>query len=121
MGRGDLNASQVAKGGAQRGSASTDRDLETAIIRVLTNKLGIDERAVQDLQVLAGLRYQPGDTKRPREAVRRGDLSVIGRMQEMEAKEASGTVTVADFNALRQDVRRLFEVMALIARAVQSV
>lgn len=88
-------------------------------MRVLTTKIGLSERMVQDLQALTGLRGEPGSTARPRAAVRRGDMSVIGRMQELQSKEAAGAPTRAEFNALRDDVRRVYEALAAIAAAVK--
>lgn len=117
MARGDLNASQTSV--HQRGAAASDKDIEMLVMRVLTTKLGLNERMVQDLQALAGLRLEPGTTKRPRAAVRRGDLAVIGTIPELSSKEVSGAVTVADFNALRQDVRRIFEALTIIAHAIK--
>ncbi|MBU9386648.1 hypothetical protein [Burkholderia multivorans] len=112
--RGDLNTSQTG-GLNSRGDAITDRVVETSIVRVLTNKFGLSERVVQAIQELAGLRGQPDGT-RPREAVRHEDLASIARMSEMKSKQVSGPPTVADFNALRDDVRMLFEAMRVIAQ-----
>lgn len=117
MARGDLNASQAAQ--QSRGAAVSDRDIEVTIMRVLTTKLGLSERMVQDLQALTGLRGEPGSMTRPKAAVRRGDMSVIGRMQELQSKEATGAPTQAEFNALREDVRRVYEALAVIASAVK--
>lgn len=117
MARGDLNASQ--KGSSQRGAATSDKDVELVVMRVLTHKLGLDERMVQSLQALAGLRGEPGGTARPSAAVRRADLGAIGKIPQLASKEVSGTPTAADFNALRQDVRRIFEALSIIAQAIK--
>lgn len=117
MARGDLNASQ--KGSSQRGAAVSDKDVELVVMRVLTHKLGLDERMVQALQALAGLRGEPGSTARPKAAVRRSDLGAIGQIQPMGAKEVSAAPTAADFNALRQDVRRILEALSIIAQAIK--
>jgi hypothetical protein len=114
MARGDLNASQ--SGPNSRGDALTDRPLETAIVRVLVNKFGLSERTVQSIQELAGLRGQLTDGTRPREAVRHEDLGAIARMSEMKSKQVSAAPTAADYNALRDDVRMLFEAMRTIAQ-----
>lgn len=115
MGRGDINASQY---GAQRGSGTTDRDLDLLVMNVLTKKLGLDERSVQDLQALAGQRSEANGAK-PKAAVRRSDLSAIGKIPELESRDADGAVSVADFNALRLDVRRIAEALSIIARALK--
>lgn len=117
MARGDLNASQ--SGAQSRGAAVSDKDVEVIIMRVLNSKLGLSERMVQELQALVGLRGDPGVTARPKAAVRRSDLGVIGQMQQLGSKEVSGTPTAADYNALRQDVRRVFEALATIAQALK--
>ena len=117
MARGDLNASQ--KGSSQRGASVSDREVELVVMRVLTTKLGLSERNVQDLQTLAGLRTDPGDTGKPKAAVRRADLAAIGKVPELSSKEASGAVTVENFNALRRDMRRIFEALSIIAQAVK--
>ncbi|WBF05221.1 hypothetical protein [Burkholderia phage CSP3] len=114
MARGDLNASQT--GPNSRGDALTDRLVETSIIRVLVNKFGLSERTVQSIQELAGLRGQLTDGSRPREAVRHEDLGAISRMSEMKSKQVNAPPTAADFNALREDVRMLFEAMRTIAQ-----
>ncbi|AOJ09663.1 hypothetical protein [Burkholderia mayonis] len=115
MARGDLNASQA--GPQSRGDALADRKVEAAIVRVLTNKFSLSERVVQQLQELAGDR---GDTAagRPRAAVRRQDLRAIARMSEMKSKQVSAAPTAADFNALRDDVRMVFEALRAIAQAL---
>lgn len=87
-------------------------------MRVLTTKLGLSERNVQDLQALAGLRSE-ADGSRPREAVRRADLAVLGTVQELGSKNVSASITAADFNALRMDVRRIAEALSKIAGAVK--
>lgn len=117
MARGDLNASQKG-GGPQRGASVSDRDVELVVMRVLTTKLGLSERMVQDLQALAGLRSEAEGGK-PKAAVRRADLAVIGTIPELGSKAATGSITAADFNALRQDVRRISEALSTIAKALK--
>jgi hypothetical protein len=81
MARGDLNSAQVGR--ETRGDALTDRQVEAAILRVLTNKVGLSERTVQQIQELIGERGEPG---KPRSAVRRQDLSAIGRLPQFSAR-----------------------------------
>lgn len=111
MARGDINASML--GSHQRGGAVSDRDVETAVLRVLTTKIGLTERTVQLLQELAGERGEPG---RPHAAVRRNDLAAIGKIPPMGSNQASGAPTMADYNALRDDVRRMYEAITRVAQ-----
>lgn len=113
MARGDLNASQFGQN--SRGNTVSDRELETAIVRVLTSKMGLSERIVQKLQELAGER---GEQAMPRSAVRRSDLSAIGKAQPLGSQEATAAPTAAEFNALREDVRRLYEVLERVAKSL---
>lgn len=116
MARGDLNVSQL--GGQQRGNSISDRDVELIVMRVLTDKLGLSERHVQDLQALSGLRSEAGGAK-PRAAVRRADLAVMGRIPELKSRDVAASVSADDFNALRLDVRRIAEALGQIARALK--
>lgn len=115
MARGDLNASQ--SGSNQRGDAVSDRAIETAIVRVLTTKMGLSERVVQQIQELAGER---GETGRPKAAVVRRDLEAIGRMPTLKSKPVTAAPTAADFNALRDDVRLIYEALAAIAASLKT-
>lgn len=117
MARGDLNASQLSS--AQRGTSASDRDVELIVMRVLTKKLGLDERMVQDLQALIGLRGEPGSTQRPRAAVRRSDLQAINDIPQLRSKDVGATPTAAEFNALRLDLRRIAEALSIIAQAIK--
>lgn len=113
MARGDLNASQLGRG--ERGQSITDREIETAIIRVLTNKLGLTERVVQQIQELSGERGPQG---KPMAAVRRSDIGALERLPELGSSDAAASPTAAEFNALRNDVRLLYEALALIVRKI---
>lgn len=113
MARGDLKL-----GGLQRGNAISDRDIEQAILRVLGVRLGVSERLVQQLQELAGER---GDADKTRAAVRRADLAdALGRVPALSSKPAAAAPTAAEYNALRDDVRRLYEALSLIAQALRG-
>jgi len=114
MARGDLNSAQVGR--ETRGDALTDRQVEAAILRVLTNKVGLSERTVQQIQELIGERGEPG---KPRSAVRRQDLSAIGRLPQFSVPPGSAAPTKAEFDALRDQVRVLYEALALIIRAIR--
>jgi hypothetical protein len=118
MARGDLNASQ--SGTNERGDALTDRRIETSIVRVLNAKFGLSERVVQQIQELSGARGQQQDGSRPRAAVRRQDLSAFNRMDQLSSKAVTAAPTAADFNALRDDVRAIYEALSIIVQAVNS-
>lgn len=118
MARGDLNASQT--GANTRGDATSDKQVETTIIRVMTAKFGLSERNVQQLQELSGLRGQASDGTRPREAIRRADVGAITRMPAMKSKPVTAAPTVDDFNALRDDVRAIYEALAALAQVARS-
>lgn len=115
MARGDLNASRVQE--SSRGNAVSDRDIEMSVMRVLTSKVGLTERTVMALQELAGQRGEQGF---PRAAVRRADLSVLARVPQLQSQPVSAAPTAAEFNALRDDMRRLYEALENIARALKS-
>lgn len=116
MARGDLNSSQAS--GAQRGDAITDRQVEATILRVLVAKFGLSERLVQQIQELAGER---GDAAKTRAAVRRADLAdALGRVPVLSSKPATAAPTAAEYNALRDDVRRMYEALSLIAQALRG-
>jgi hypothetical protein len=115
MARGDFNASRTGQN--QRGDSLTDRRVETAIVMVLTSKFGLSARNIQQIQELSGLRGSQKDGSRPREAVRRQDISAIGRMGEMKSLQVSGTPTADDYNALQNDVRIIYEALTAIALA----
>lgn len=115
MARGDFNTSQFGQN--TRGNAVSDRELETAIVRVLATKLGLSERTVQQLQELAG---QRGEASLPKAAVRRSDIASIARIQQIKSQDVSATPTADEFNALRADVRRLFEALEIIAKALKQ-
>jgi len=117
MARGDLNASQA--GNQARGDAIADRAIETAIVRVLTSKYGLNERAIQEIQLLIGLRGNQPDGSIPHSALRRQDIGALDRVKAMKSKAAAGaTPTAAEYNALRDDVRMLFEALGLIAQII---
>lgn len=116
MARGDLNASQA--GPSARGDALTDRAVEATILRVLNTKLGISERSVQQVQELTGLRGRLDNGDRPREAVRRENFSALARLAPMKSQKLSAAPTVADYNALRDDIRTVYEALSLIAQAI---
>ncbi|SEH89879.1 hypothetical protein [Paraburkholderia hospita] len=117
MARGDINSSQI--GGTNRGDAVGNRALEVTIVRVLNSKFGLSERAVQQIQELAGLRGIADDGTRPNMAVKRGDFGPLLRVPAPSSKAAAGaTPTAAEYNALRDDVLALFEAFGLIAQAV---
>lgn len=118
MARGDINAAN--QGRNERGSAISDRDIETAVLRVLTTKLGLSERAVQAIQALAGLRNVSGQPGNPAAAVTRGDLAGLARVQAMKSAPIGGAPSAADFNQLRKEVIALYEVLGLIAQAVND-
>lgn len=115
MARGDLNLFQ---GGLhERGAGVSDREIEAAVLRVLVNRIGLSERTVLLLQELAGERGEGG---RAHAAVRRSDLEAIGRIPELASKHAGAAPTAAQFNALRDDVRKLYEALEAIARATRG-
>lgn len=115
MARGDLNASQA--GPNTRGNSVSDRELETAIVRVLTTKVGLTERTVMALQELTG---QRGENGHPRAAVRRSELAALARVPDFGSQRVTAAPTAAEFNALREDVRRMYEAIELIAKALKS-
>jgi hypothetical protein len=118
MARGDLNAAN--QGRNERGNAISDRDIETAVLRVLTTKLGLSERGVQAIQTLAGLRNAAGVPDKPGAAVRRGDLDALARVASMKTQPLTGAPSAADYNALRKEVAMLYEALGLIAQAVNG-
>lgn len=87
------------------------------ILRVLTTKLGLSERNVQQLQELVGER---GDLGRPRAAVRRADLAALGRLPAFTSEAAAGTPTQAEFNALRAEVKALYEALGIVLNALRQ-
>jgi len=119
MARGDLNASQA--GAQSRGDSITDRMVEAGIVRVLTSKYGLNERAIQEIQLLIGLRGSASGGALPLAALRRQDIAALDRVKAMKSKPAAGaTPTAAEYNALRDDVRMLFEALGLIAQVLNN-
>lgn len=114
MARGDINAYQSR--GHERGSGVSDREIETAVMRVLINKVGLSERTVLLLQELAGER---GEAGRPGSAVRRSDLNAISRITPLSSEHVEAVPTAAEFNTLRDDVRKLYEALEVIARELR--
>jgi hypothetical protein len=114
MGRGDLNSSVSGRG--TRDQAVSGGDLETAIVKVLANKLGLTVTQVQRLQELIGDRFAPEDKDaRPRAAVRREEMAVIGRMKKMKSQKLTAAPTMADYNLLRDDVLQIFQALQSVA------
>jgi len=117
-GRGALNASQA--GPNARGDALTDRMVEAGIVRVLKSKYKLDERAIQAIQLLIGLRGQADGGTLPFAALRRQDLAPLDRVKSMSSKPLTAAPTLDDYNRLRNDVRQLFEALGLIAQVIDQ-
>ena len=114
MARGDLNASVRDQG--SRGSALNDSNIETAVLRVLKNKLGLDDSDMQTLQRMVGKRFAPGEQKgRPGAAVRRGDFAVLANVAAMKSQPLSAAPTATDYNNLRADLLQIFQALSAIA------
>jgi hypothetical protein len=104
----------------QRGSALADKQVEAAIVRVLNSKFGLSERVVQKIQELSGLRGQAQDGTHPLAAVRRQDLLAFNRMSQLSSQPLTAAPTAADYNALREDVRALYEALAIVIQALSA-
>lgn len=68
------------------------------------------------LDVLAGAR---GQAAKPSAAVRRRDLAALVSLPKVTAAQASGSVTVADYNALLSDFLALRQAIDQIAARVK--
>lgn len=77
-----------------------------------------DARAREDLQVLVGSRARG----RPRAAVRIEDISAMVELAPslMAAKAEGATVSAAEFNALRDDVQAMHDILLAVAAALSS-
>lgn len=54
-------------------------------------------------------------------AARRADLAdALGRVPALSSKPAAAAPTAAEYNALRDDVRRMYEALSLIAQALRG-
>lgn len=116
-GRGALNASQA--GPNARGDSITDRVVEAGIVRVLKSKYKLDERAIQAIQLLIGLRGQAdADVPLPYAAMRRQDFDSLLRVKAMTSKPLTAAPTLDDYTRLRNDVRMLFEALGLVAQVL---
>lgn len=114
MARGDLNASVRDQG--QRGSALNDTSLDTAVMRVIKNKLGLDDSDMQTLQRMVGKRFSPGEqVARPGAAVRRGDFSILANVKAMKSQPLTAAPTATDYNNLRADLLQIFQALQAIA------
>jgi hypothetical protein len=118
MARGDLNSSQTGTG--TRGSAASDKSVESSVLRVLNTKFGLSERKVQQLEELAALRGRASDGSYPSAAVRRKDLATIGQMSAMTSQQVTAAPTQADFNALQADVAEIYQALVAITQAFSS-
>lgn len=110
----------IAIARARRGTsaASQDAQLRRAIADYLQESLGQtlrDFRILKEkLEVLNADRGEPDQA-----ALRREDLERLTEIEEMESTEVSGTVTDADFNALRQDVKAIHDALSAIAETLR--
>jgi hypothetical protein len=119
MARGDINSSNLGQN--ERGGALSDRAVEVSVLRVLQNRLGLTLTIIQKMQELTGDRFAT-DTKttRPRAAVRRGDFDTVGRIKELKSVKLSAAPTAADYNALRDDVKQIFEALEGVVTALND-
>ncbi|MGX0136356.1 hypothetical protein [Cupriavidus metallidurans] len=117
MARGDINSGRT--GASTRGDAISDREIEAIITRVLGSKFGLSERILQRLGELIGENPAPNG-ERPLSAVRRQDLSVLESMAPIKGQPLGAAPTAADFNALRDEVRKVYDVLAEIAKAIRG-
>lgn len=66
-----------------------------------------DER----LEVLLGER---GDSNKSRSAIRRGELQALASL-DLKSKQLTAAPTMADYNALQEDVANIFKALTLIS------
>lgn len=71
----------------------------------------VDDAFIEQLQVLLGER---GEKTKPNSAVRRIELQALASLK-LKSKQLTGAPTMADYNALQDDVATIFQALTLIS------
>lgn len=71
----------------------------------------VDDTFIEQFQVLTGER---GDGQKSRSAIRRGELQPLASMK-LKSKQLTAAPTMADYNALQEDVANIHKALTLIS------